>query len=197
VQEILNARLIQHSSSPFCSPVLLVKKKGKTYRFCVDYRQLNAITFKGQYHVIDEMLNELSGASWFFSLDLCAGFHQIHMNPADCFKSAFQTHVGHYEFNVMSFGLTGAPHTFQRAINSSLEPLLRKCVFFYDIVVFNKSYHDHVLHLELVFELLQHHQWRVKCSKCSFAQREISYLGYNISEHGISTSPGKTQVVAD
>jgi hypothetical protein len=73
-------------------------------------------------------MDELSHASWFTSLDLCAGFHQIPMDLANCFKIAFQTHVGHYEFRVMPFGLTGAPHTFQKAMNSSLAPLLRKCV---------------------------------------------------------------------
>jgi hypothetical protein len=73
-------------------------------------------------------MDELSHANWFTSLDLCAGFHQIPMDLANCFKIAFQTHVGHYEFRVMSFGLTGAPHTFQKAMNSSLAPLLRKCV---------------------------------------------------------------------
>jgi hypothetical protein len=98
----------------------------------------------------------------------------------------------------MSFGLTGALHIFQRAMNSSLEPLLRKCVlvFFDDILVYSRSYQDHVLHLEQVFQLLQKHQWRVKPSKCSIAKREISYLGFIISEQGVATCPSKIQAVA-
>jgi hypothetical protein len=137
---MLSAGLIQHSTNFFSSFVLLVKKKDNTYRFCVDYRQLNAMTVKGQYPM--SIIDELHQTSWFSSLDLCAGFHQIPMDPADCFKTVFQTHVGHYEFCVMSFGLTGAPHTFQRAMNSTLPPLLRKCVlvFFDDILVYNKTY---------------------------------------------------------
>jgi hypothetical protein len=93
------------------------------------------------------------------------------MDPSDCHKTAFQTHGCHYEFRVMSFGLTGAPHTFQKAMNSTLSPLLRKCVlvFFYDILVYSKSYEEHLVHLELVLELLRKEQWFVKLSKCSFA----------------------------
>jgi hypothetical protein len=79
------------------------------------------------------------------------------MEPSDYFKTAFQTHAVHYEFNVMSFGLTGAPHSFQKAMNPTLAPLLRKCVlgFFDDILVYNSSYEDHLFHLKQVFQLLQ------------------------------------------
>jgi hypothetical protein len=197
VQEMLEARLIQHSDSPLSSPVLLVKKNDNTYRFCVDYRHLNAITVKGSYLVpiIDEFIDELKIDSWFSSLDLCSGFHQIPMHLEDYCKTTFQTHARHYEFRVMSFGLTGAPHSFQWAMNSVLAPLLRKCVlvFFDDILVYSTSYEQH---FQQVFQLLQQDGWRVKRYKCSFARREISYLGFVISSKGVSTNPDKIQSVA-
>jgi hypothetical protein len=158
VKEMLAAGLIQPIDSPFSSPVLLVKKKDNTFRFYVDYIHLNAITAKGQYLVpiIDEFLDELKHASQLSTLDLCFGFHQIPMHLEDCFKTAFQPHAGHFEFRVMSFGLTGAPHSFQRAMNSILAPLLRKylLVFFDDILVYRKPQEEHISHLDQVFQIL-------------------------------------------
>jgi hypothetical protein len=172
VKYMLQAGLIQHSNSPFSSLVLLVKKKDKSHHFCVDYIHLNAITVKGTYpvHVIDEFVDELKRASWFSSLDLCSGFHQIPMDPADCFKTTFQTHNDYYEFRVMSFGLTGAPHSFQKAMNFTLAPLLRQCVlaFFDDILVYSQSYADHLVHLEQVLKLLQQEKLYVNCPNVLF-----------------------------
>jgi hypothetical protein len=127
VQDMLEAGLIQHR---------IVKKKNSTYRLCVNYKHLNAITQKGQFPVsiIEELVDELQQACWFSTLDLCARFHQIQMNPFDSFKSAFQTHVGHYEFRVMSFGLTGAPHSFQKTMNSTMSPFLRKFVLVFFMI---------------------------------------------------------------
>lgn len=115
VSDMLQAGLIQPSFSAFSSPVLLVRKKDGTWRFCVDYRLLNALTVKR--------------------------FNQIHLAPGEEHKTAFQTHWGHFEFTVMAFGLTGAPNTFQEAMNTTLHPLLRKCVlvFFDDILVYSKT----------------------------------------------------------
>jgi len=158
IQSMLQSGLIQKSNSPFSLSVLLVKKKDNTWRFCVDYRHLNAITAKGKYPVpiIDEFMDELSRASWFSSLDLRVGFHQIRLKKGEEYKTAFQAHCGHYEFLVTPFGLIGAPGTFQEAMNCTLVPYLRKSVlvFFDDILIYSQSYEEHVHHVRLVFELL-------------------------------------------
>lgn len=178
----------------------MVKKKDNSWQFCVDYRHLIAITLKAKYPVpiIDEFLDELSSVSWFSSLDLRSGFHQIRLKPGEEHKIAFQTHFGHFEFRVMAFRLTGAPGTFQSAMNSTLAPYLRKfvLVFFDDILIYSKSYDEHFIQLRLVLELLVKDQWLVKLSKCSFAQRQIRYLGHVISEQGVGTDPDKISAVA-
>jgi hypothetical protein len=154
VQEMLDNGIIQKSNNPFSSSVILVKKKDHTWIFCVDYRHLNAITIKSKFHVpvIDEFLDELAHASWFTKLDLRVGFHQIRLKPEEEFKTAFQTHFGQFEFTVMAFGLTGAPGTFQGAMNSTLAPCLRKFVllFFDDILIYSKTLTEHLVHIRLI-----------------------------------------------
>lgn len=113
---------------------------------------MNALTIKSKYLVpiIKELLDELSGAKWFSKLDLRAGYHQIRMVPEEEHKTAFQTHSGHYEYKVMSFGLTGAPATFQGVMNKTLASVLRKCalVFFDDILVYSPDLQSHLTHLK-------------------------------------------------
>ena len=174
VQEMLSQGLIRHSQSSFSSPVLLVRKKDGGYRFCVDFRHLNALTVKSKFPVpvFDQLMDELAHARWFSTLDLRAGFHQILLREGEEFKTAFQTHLGQYEFRVMAFGLTGAPGTFQGAMNATLAPGLWKfvIVFFDDILVFSSSFESHVQHLRQVFDWLRRDQWKLKKSKCTFAR---------------------------
>jgi hypothetical protein len=144
-------------------------------------------------------MDELAHASWFTKFDLRVGFHQILMQPREEFKTAFQMHLGQYEIKVMAFRLIGAPGTFQGAMNTTLAPGLCRfvIVFFDDILIYSRTLKDHLEHLALVFSWLQADQWKVKLSKCTFAQRSIAYLGHIVSEVGVATNPAKVKAITD
>jgi hypothetical protein len=185
----------------FLHPFCWSGRKDGTWRFCIDYKYLNALTLKSKFPIpiFDELMDELAKDKWFTSLDLNVGYHQVRLKPREEFKTAFQTHFGHFEFRLMAFGLCGAPRTFQGAMNTTLAPLLRKCVivFFDDILIYSATYEEHIPHIKAVCFLLLKDKWCVKLSKCTFARSHINYLGHIISAQGIATDPAKISVVVD
>jgi hypothetical protein len=201
IQEMLDADIIQPIQSSLSSQVVMVTNKDGLWHMCLDYKQLNKMTIKDKFIIIliDELLDELHGSIFFTKLDLHSGYHQIRMMKEDIPKTAFRTHEGHYEFLTMSIGLSNAPSTFQSLMNSILKPFLRKfvLVFFYDILIYNKSWEEHVQRVDIVLQLLEQQKLYTKLSKFSFGVQEVEYLGHSVSHEGVKVDPDKIKAMRE
>ena len=188
--------VVTSSTSPWSSPIVLVKKKDGITRFCVDYRKLNDVTRKDAYPLprIDETLDALGGAAYFSTMDLASGYWQVEVDPSDRDKTAFK---GLFEFRVMPFGLTGAPNTFQRLMDSVLSGLqFETClVYLDDIIVFSSTFDEHIARPRQVLSRLRESGLKVKPSKCHLLRERVPFLGHIISREGVATDPGKVQAV--
>ena len=201
LKELLDLGLIRPSISPWGAPVIFVKKKDGSLRLCIDYRDLNRATVKNRYPIprIDDLFDQMKGATVFSKIDLRSGYHQLRIKESDIPKTAFRTRFGHYEFVVVPFGLTNAPAVFMSLMNSVFRKYLDQFVqvFLDDILIYSKNEQEHEEHLRIVLSCLREHQLYGKLSKCSFYQKEIHYLGHIISGEGISVDPEKVKAIMD
>nr|GEV28109.1 putative reverse transcriptase domain-containing protein [Tanacetum cinerariifolium] len=167
LKELHDKGFIRPSSSPWGAPVLFVKKKDRSFRMCIDYRELNKLTIKNRYPLprIDDLFDQLQGLQYFSKIDLRSGYHHLRVHEDDIPKTTCRTRYGHFEFTVMPFGLANAP------------------------------VEEHEMHLGLVLELLKKEKLYAKFSKCEFWLREVLFLGYVINRDGIHVDPSKIEAV--
>ena len=201
IADQLRLGVIVPSTSPWSSPVQMVTKKDGTIRFCIDYRKLNGCTKKNSYPLprIDETIDSLGGNQWFCTLDLQSGYWQVGMKEEDQEKTAFSSHVGLFQYNVMPFGLCNAPATFEAMMESLLSDMLwKEClVYLDDVIVFGKTFESCLASLAKIFERLRRNGLKLKPKKCNLFRTSINYLGRIISTEGVKADPEKLESVSD
>ena len=201
VKEILRDEVIRPSTSPWASPVVMVKKRDGTMRFCVDFRKMNDATIKDAHSLprIDDTLESLHGAQYFTTLDLKSGYWQVPIREEDKEKTAFRTSSGQlYEFNQLPFGLCNAPATFSRLMDRTLAGLAWNICLYYldDIIVFSSTWAEYLERLRAVFERLQRANLKLGAHKCHLAAREVSFLGYRVTPEGLEPEPRLMEAIS-
>ena len=199
IDDLLKKKFIDPSTSPFASPVLLVRKPDGTYRLVIDYRILNSHTVKENFPipVIEDLLAKIGKAQWFSTLDLMSGYYQISVRKEDRPKTAFVTPFGKYQFNVMPFGLTNAPSTFCRYMSTVLGDLDFVAVYLDDILIFSKTREEHYNHVRTVLRKLQEAQLIVKRPKCHFFKNKVTFLGHILDGVGIRPRDVKIKAIME
>ena len=200
LQGLLDLGFIRPSVSPWGAPVLFVRKKDGSMRLCIDYRELNRVTVKNKYPLprIDDLFDQLRGATIFSKIDLRSGYHQLRIREDDIPKTAFRTRYGHYEFVVMSFGLTNAPAVFMDLMQTVFRRFIDSfvIVFIDDILIYSETEELHAIHLEKVLTVLREQKLYAKFSKCEFWLREVAFLGHVVSSKGVMVDPSKVEAVS-
>nr|GEZ65978.1 hypothetical protein [Tanacetum cinerariifolium] len=192
---------IRSSSSAWGAPILFVKKKKGSIQMCIDYRELNKLTFKNRYPLlrIDDLFDQLQGSNVYSKIDLRSGYHQHKVRDEDIPKMAFRTRYGHYEFQVMPFGLKNAPAVFMDLMNRVCKPFLDKfvIVFIDDILIYSRNKVEHEGHLKQILALLKKEELHAKFSKSDFWLSNVQFLGHVIDSEGIHVDPAKIESIKD
>jgi hypothetical protein len=201
VQDLLERGVIRPSSSPCGSPIVLVPKKDGTWRMCMDFRALNKIMVKNRYPLphIDDLLDQLKNAVYFTKLDLRSGYHQVRIAEGDVWKTSFKTKQGLFEWMVMPFGICNAPTTFMHVMNDVFRPFIDDFVIVYldDILVFSRTWDEHVMHVKQVLDVLKREKLYVKLSKCEFGKTSLVYLGHIVGGGQLKIDPSKVEVIVN
>ena len=190
INDLLKYNLIRKSTSSYAVPITLADKKdeGKRTRLCMDSRKINEVTIPDNFPfpLFNDIIDNLYDCEYFTTLDITSGFWHIRMYPKDIYKTAFVTVNDHLEWLVMPFGFRNSPAIFQRAIQNILK---KHNLFSFsrnyldDILIFSKSFEEHLKQIELVLAALQNENVKLKLSKCKFAQKSVKYLGHVISKN--------------
>ncbi|GFT04898.1 retrovirus-related Pol polyprotein from transposon 17.6 [Trichonephila clavipes] len=201
IKDMKDNVVIEPLLSPWASPIVLVRKKDGSTRFCVDYRRLNDVTKKDSYSLprIDDTLDTLVGNTWFSILDLKSGYWQVEFHPDDKEKTAFTTGQGLGQFKVMPVGLRNAPATFKRLMETVLRRLSNEvCVVYLDdIMIVGCSFEEHLKNIRRVLQKLKEAILKLSPSKCHLFRREVTFHGHIISAEGVRTDPDKISAVKD
>ena len=199
VEKLQQLDIIEPSASPWASNVVIVKKKNGQLRLCIDYRRVNALTYKDAYPIpkIDACLDALGGSKYFSSLDLRQGYWQVEIQESDRDKTAFLTRRGLFRFKTLPFGLCNAVSLFQRLQDRILAGLnwFVCLVYLDDIAVFSNSFSQHIERLRLVFERMQAAGLKFNPEKCQLFQKRIAFLGYVVDGQGVSPDPKKVEAI--
>ncbi|KAH0764840.1 hypothetical protein KY285_000711 [Solanum tuberosum] len=199
LKDLLEKGFIRPSVSPWGAPVLFVRKKDDSLRMCIDYRHLNKVTIKNKYPLsrIDDLFYQLQGATYFSKIDLRFGYHQLRVRESDIPKIAFRTRCGHYEFLVMSFGLTNALAAFMNLMNRVFKPYLDMFVIIFidDILIYSRNEKDHASHLRVVLQTHKDKELYAKFSKCEFWLESVVFLGHIVSGDRIRVDTQKIEAV--
>ena len=208
LRSIQEAGVIQPSSSPWANPVVMVWKQDGMYRFCVDYRELNAVTCTKADTFplprIGDLLDQLEASRYFSILDLASGYWQICVHHKSVEKTAFVTPQGLHEFKVIPFRLTNSPGLFQRLMQKVLAGLSPEdgpnyCAVYLndDVLILSRTLEDHLEHFHHVIQCMWDDELKLKPSKCQFIQEEVEYLGHIVTPEGLKTTSQLTAAVAE